>query len=168
LIRPADNEGYDCCEHYHFNRDRSERVGNVDRYHCSPFHQLSCFTMSSNFLSDSVSRMSTRSRSKRAAGSGICTRHLGSDTACGARRPGPGQHVRASSSACLAQRSEHRAWTAITICSSNGFLVYWLCFLFQQLTVSNVLFLLQSRKENRTGNQETKTIACVGSLPPRH
>src|SRR6516225_2155531 len=93
-------------------------------------------------------------------------RHVGSDMACGASHQGPGQASRASSSACLAQRSEHRARTAITICSSNGFLVYCLCFLFQQLTASNVLFLLQSRKENRTGNQETKTIACVGSLPP--
>ena len=49
--------------------------------------------MSSNFVSDSVSRSSTRSRSKRAAGSGICTSPLACDMACGARRPGPGQNV---------------------------------------------------------------------------
>lgn len=102
----------------------------------------------------------------RAPGS-VCHRWR-SGRACDVPRPEPWQPARASSSACLAQRSEHRARTAITICSSNGFLVYCLYFLFQQLTASNVLFLLQSRKENRTGNQETKTIACVGSLPPRH
>jgi len=52
---------------------------------------------------------------------GFGRRRWRSGRACDVPRPGPWQRARASSSACLTQRSEHRARTAITICSSNGF-----------------------------------------------